>query len=102
MLFQVAILPASASGKWDYVLKIIRIQAIKKIVKDYLDEFHSALHLTWYSPVYKHLYLRDVIFDLNRDGSISNIQVHTYYGYGSLEPYTKKAMINTYAIFYSK
>lgn len=83
MLLQIAILPANASNKWNYVLKNYSNQNEQNIVESYLNEFDKVVKDNWYSPVYRKLNARSVIFYLNKDGHISDIQTINEFPYGT-------------------
>lgn len=76
MLFQTTVMPVIAADKWDYFLKNYSTPCEKQVIKDYLDEFDKELKNTWYSPVYGKYNARGVIFYINKDGSISNVQIY--------------------------
>lgn len=76
MLFQTTILPTNATNRWDYVLKDYSTPREHQIINGYLNEFHKALKDTWYTPLYRRYNARCVIFYLNKDGSISNIEIY--------------------------
>lgn len=79
-ILHLSIVPALAK-RWDYILKDYPNPQEQKIVSDYLNDFHEALKTTWYSPVYRRMNVRSVIFCLNKNGKISDIKIINEFPY---------------------